>query len=165
MARYFDPNAVSTAPMVLEGPGVWHGPKGDAFNLNTGASAWGGQQQQRRQQPSGWGGGGTTSSGWGGGGGGQMTGGSSSGWGGGGGEQATGGVSRGWGGGGGDSSSHSASTEQQQEQQAEEECSIPIVNVSGRLFPVETVWIEEAFELLNPDAIGAKTSSLRHFVY
>jgi hypothetical protein len=30
---------------------------------------------------------------------------------------------------------------------------------------VETVWIEEAFELLNPDAIGAKTSSLRHFVY
>lgn len=38
--------------------------------------------------------------------------------------------------------------------------SVPIVNVSGRLFPVETVWIEEVFELLNPESSGFKPSAL-----
>ena len=41
-----------------------------------------------------------------------------------------------------------------------QEHSVPIVNVSGRLFPVQTVWVEEAFELLNPESKGFKPSAL-----
>jgi hypothetical protein len=186
MAWYFDPNPKTSraAPVQLTGPGVWHGPMGDAFDLQAGMSAWGGggegshhgqPQPQPQPQPHG------RRSGWGGGGVGRTSTSTStssdsgsryaSGWGGGGPEHRVS-VAGGGGGGGGwggadevdaprssSSSSHSAAaaataTAATTAAAVVQPCVVPIVNVSGRLFEVETVWIEEAFALLDPTAPG-----------
>ena len=141
---------------------------GDAFNLGTGQSAWGScqQQQQPQQQPqqqqqqgqqrgSGWGGDGgehqqrqhqrqQQGNGWGGGGGG--------GWGGSEPQQHRVSVAgSGW---GGEHQPTAAASSTSASASASARASVPIVNVSGRLFAVETCWIEEAFALLDPQASG-----------
>ena len=130
MAAYFAPDAVSMTPARR----VLDRSTGSSWSPEPGNRAWG-----ERPKASGWGGG------WGG------AGGQSSGC-----ESVHEKVSVGWGG----ANSTSESNGHLSRPLSRHEHPVPIVNVSGRLFPVETVWVEEAFELLNPESKGFKPSAL-----